>query len=192
MKSFPQKWFFFDPSLKESVAAFNKCSKDTGIIFFNYKKNNQIDFLKSIQKFICICKKHKIKFLLQSSVFWALKYCATGIFVSFNEYKQKKYHRASNFKKNKKDLLIISTCHNIKEILLAKKIKCDFIFISPAFTTNTHKNFIPHNSVNFIKLCYTFASDVFALGGVSEKNIFRLKNKYLKGFGGITYFKKLL
>ena len=171
MKTLPKKWFFFDPSVKESINLFNSCSSKVGIVFFNNKKIKQKNFIKLIKPFTIKCRKKKIKFLIQSSIFWALKFNATGLHIP--EF-------YSKFSKN----------HHFIYPKSAKNLKYDFIFLSPAFRTNTHKNFIAHKPINFIKLCYTFSSNVFALGGCTEKNVNRLKNKYLKGFGAITYFKK--
>ena len=189
MKTLPKKWFFFDPSVKESINLFNSCSSKVGIVFFNNKMIKQKNYIKLIKPLIKKCKKKKIKFLIQSSIFWALKFNATGLHIpKFYSKFTKNHHFFSP--KSSKNLILCTTCHNKKEILEAKKLKYDFIFLSPAFRTNTHKNFIAHKPINFIKLCYTFSSNVFALGGCTEKNVKRLKNKYLKGFGAITYFKK--
>ena len=88
--------------------------------------------------------------------------------------------------------MIATTVHSEKEIILSKKHKFDITFISPAYKTNTHKNMVPLHTVKFIYLCHVTTSNKFALGGVDEINYNRLKNRYLKGFGGIDYFKKLV
>ena len=85
--------------------------------------------------------------------------------------------------------MIGTTIHSKQEMVLSKKYKCDITFISPAYKTNTHRNMVPLSTVRFIYLCHLTKSNKFALGGVNEKNYSRLKNKHLKGFGGINYFK---
>lgn len=184
----PKEWFFFDPSLKDSIKVFNNITNKTGIIFLNKNYLSENKLLKKIQKFISICKKKKIIFFIYSSVYLALKYKAKGVYIPIKDNCINFYSR-SYIQKNKK-LQIITSCHNKKEIILSKKMNYNFIFISPAYKTNTHKEFVPHSPVNFINLCYNCSSNIFALGGVTRKNVTRLKNKYLKGFGAITYFIK--
>ena len=46
----------------------------------------------------------------------------------------------------------------------------------------------PLNRIKFINLSKYPPSFVFALGGITKKNYPLIKNKFLKGFGGITHF----
>ena len=88
----------------------------------------------------------------------------------------------------KKNITIIGSAHNQKEIQNKISQRCDAIFLSPVFfgqksnkALGLHKfNYLSNsNNVNF-----------YALGGISELNINKLKLLNIKGMAGISVFKK--
>ena len=84
--------------------------------------------------------------------------------------------------------LFATTVHSLKEIRISQTIKFDFIFIAPVYKTQTHPLIRPINPLGFISLSKESNSRVFALGGIDDQNFKRLKNKFLYGFGAISYF----
>ena len=112
----------------------------------------------------------------------AHKVKADGLYIpSFNNVK-----RFSNLEK--KNLIILGSAHNQKEI--HKKIlqNCKAIFLSPLFYVEKSKKFLGIHKFNY--LSFSNKKNFYALGGISEKNITKLKLLYIKGFGGISIFKK--
>ena len=64
------------------------------------------------------------------------------------------------------------------------------VFISNVFDTQSYpdkKSF--HCLIFFQCVFYLKKKKVFALGGVNKSNFKKLKNRYLYGFGAISYFK---
>ena len=151
-----------------------------GIIYRNYHSKNREKELFKISK---ACKKKRYKLYVSNSIKLALKAKADGLYIpSFN--KTKKFLNNENRK-----FIILGSAHNQKEIYEKIQQNCKIIFISPIFyvkKTNAYLDVHKFNSlsqqrkVNFV-----------ALGGINKKNIKKLNIlSNIKGFGGISFFKK--
>ena len=60
--------------------------------------------------------------------------------------------------------------------------------MSPVFYVKKSKTFLGLHKFNY--LSYMNKTNILPLGGITEKNIRKLKLLYTKGFGGIRIFKK--
>ena len=128
------------------------------------------------------CKKSRYQLFVSNDLKLALKIKANGIYIpSFN--KTKKF---SNLEK--KNISIIGSAHNQKEIQNKISQNCSAIFLSPVFTVEKSKKFLGLYKFNY--LSHTNKIDILALGGISENNVRKLKLLYIKGFGGISIFQK--
>ena len=138
-----------------------------GVIYRNYHSKNREKELFKISK---ACKKKRYKLYVSNSIKLALKAKADGLYIpSFNK--------------------ILGSAHNQKEIYEKIQQNCKIIFISPIFYVkktiaylDIHRfNYLSqHRKVNFV-----------ALGGINKKNIKKLNIlSNIKGFGGISFFKK--
>jgi len=90
----------------------------------------------------------------------------------------------------KEKFLLAVKVHNFKE---AKKLTkdIDIIFISNVFKTKSHPRRKGLGTKKLFELCMFLKNKLnFALGGINKKNISLLKNKGLKGFGAISYFRE--
>tara|TARA_Y200000002_G_C22451813_1_gene566652 strand:- start:27 stop:581 length:555 start_codon:yes stop_codon:yes gene_type:complete len=177
-----------DPSKKESIITlYYKTSKD-GVIFFNKKSNNDGTLLKKTEELMDYCRINNIPFLFPNSLSKAIKYRASGVYLPLLEYFENTRNKLA-FNNIPKNMIIATSVHNHREILISNNLNYNIVFISPVFTTMTHKYMSPHETIKFINLCKIPTARVYALGGINKKNFQRLKNKHLSGFGAITYFK---
>ena len=85
---------------------------------------------------------------------------------------------------------IICKVHNKTEAIQKKEI-ADMFFISPVYPSSSHPGEAPLKNYVFLCLCHLLKSkDIYALGGMNDKN-FKLKSfPSLWGFGGISVFSK--
>ena len=98
---------------------------------------------------------------------------------SFNkDFKHLNYSYKKNFK-------IIGSAHNIKEMKIKELQKVEEIFLSSLFKKND--NYLGINKFKVISK-YTKLK-VVALGGISKKNIKKLKLLSNQEFAGISYFE---
>ena len=170
----PNKYYFIN---KFDTNNIDKLDKNTGIILRNYKSKNNLKTIISLKK---IFKKKGCKFFLSNNLKLALKLNLDGAYIpSFNSDIN---HLAYSLKKK---FLIIGSAHNNKEIKVKEKQLVKAIFLSSIFKKN--KNYLGINKFKiFAKLTKT---KVIALGGISNKNIKKLKLLNCFGFAGISYFK---
>lgn len=171
----PNKYYFIH---KFDTNNINKLDKNTGIILRNYSSKNKIDTILKFKKF---CKKKGFKFYLSNNVKLALNLNLDGAYIpSFN-----KDLEHLSFSLNKK-FLILGSAHNIKEIKIKEKQKVKIIFLSSIFKKN--KNYL---GINKFKLLAKLTKiKVIALGGISIKNLNKLKLLNCFGFSGISYFEE--
>ena len=88
----------------------------------------------------------------------------------------------------KKNIKILGSAHNQKEIKKKISQKCSAIFLSPIFYVEKSTNFL--NVYKFNYLSRSNKVNILALGGITERNVRKLRLLHITGFGGIRMFKK--
>tara|TARA_Y100001958_G_scaffold95200_1_gene65227 strand:- start:3633 stop:4172 length:540 start_codon:yes stop_codon:yes gene_type:complete len=165
------------------ISTFNKekilnLNKDVGIIFRNYNQKLDKGMLIKLRNF---CKKNQRKVYLSNNMKLAINNGFDGAYIpSFNKsLGLKKYSL-------KKDFLIMGSAHNKFEIYTKYKQGVDMIFISPLFKTKSYTSAL--GVIKFNLLTRLSNKKIIALGGISERNIKKLKITNASGFSGISYF----
>jgi thiamine monophosphate synthase len=183
----PDQWFFCNPLETENYKIVKKLNKKTGIVFFNNNLRENGDFIKNIKPFIHLCQKNRIMFLIQSSLYWANKFKAIGILIDLNNNPK---INMVNLRTIKRKFLLATKIHNHLEALNCR----DWInisFISNIYNTSSHPKRRSLNIYEVLMLSKILKSKInFGLGGLTKKKFHRVKNKWLYGFGAISYFKK--
>ena len=170
----PRKYYFIN---KFDTNNIDKLDKNTGIILRNYTAKINLNLIISLKKF---CKKKGYKFFLSNNVQLALNLNLDGAYIpSFNKDTK---HLAFSIKKK---FLMLGSAHNNKQIKLKERQLVKIIFVSSIFKKN--KNYL---GVNKFKLLSRLTNNkVIALGGVSNKNLKKLKLLNCFGFAGISFFE---
>ena len=175
-KALPHFFIFLDHFNSQ---IFKNNNINIGIIYRNYNAKRRENELLKIAK---ACKKNRYPLFVSNDIKLALKVKADGIYVpSFNKTKN-----FSNLEK--RNITIIGSAHSQKEIQKKISQNCSMIFLSPIFYIKKSKKFLDIHKFNYIS--YRNKINFFALGGISQKNIHKLKLLYITGFGGIRLFKK--
>ena len=173
-KIIPYKYYFISKFDKKNI---KKQDKRTAIIYRNYDHQINKQEIVEIRNF---CKKNNLIFLLSNNIKLAVNLNLDGAYLpSFNNSKK---HLSYNLKKK---FFIVGSAHNIREIRNKERQKVNAIFLSSLFKRN--KNFLNLNK--FILLSKITKKKVIALGGISKKNIRKLKLVNAFGFAGISYFE---
>ena len=126
------------------------------------------------------CKKKGYKFFLSNNIKLAINLNLDGAYIpSFNRDTD---HLSFSLTQN---FTIIGSAHNNKEIKIKEKQGVDLLFLSSIFKKN--KNYL---GINKFKLLSKLTNKkIIALGGISKKNINKLKLLNCFGFAGISYFE---
>ena len=175
-KFFPKIYIFLD---KYDSQIFKNNNINMGIIYRNYNAEKRENELVKIAK---ACKKNRNQLFVSNDVKLAIKVKAEGIYIpSFNKTKG-----FANLEK--KNIKILGSAHNQKEIQKKISQNCTAIFLSPIFYIEKSNKFLGVHKFNY--LAYSNNTNIFALGGITESNMHKLKLLNIKGFGGIRMFKK--
>ena len=170
-----RKYYFIN---KFETNNIDKQDKQTVIIYRNYSlKRLDEKLIFKIKKY---CKKKGNKFYLSNDIKLANKLNLDGAYIpSFNKTTN---HLAFSYKQN---FNIVGSAHNLKEIKIKEKQKVDKIFLSSLFKKN--KNYL---GINKFKLLSKLTNKkIIVLGGISKKNLKKLKILNQSGFAGITFFE---
>ena len=170
-----KKYYFIN---KFETNNIDKQDKQTIIIYRNY--SSKTADVKLILKIKNYCKKKGIKFYLSNNIQLAIKLNLDGAYIpSFNKNIK---HLSYSLKKK---FIIVGSAHNLKEIRIKEIQKVDKVFLSSVFKKN--KNYL---GINKFKLLSNFTQkEVVVLGGISKKNLRKLKILNQSKFAGISYFE---
>ena len=175
-KYLPNLFIFLD---QYNNQIFENNNINIGVVYRNYNDTKRETELIKIAK---VCKKKRYQLFVSNDIKLALKVRADGIYIpSFNKTKR-------FFNLDKKNLIILGSAHNQKEIWEKISQKCQAIFLSPIFYVEKSINFL--NVYKFNYLSRSNKVNILALGGITENNVRKLRSVHIKGFGGIGLFKK--
>ena len=170
------KYYFIN---KFDTNNIDRLDKQTIVIYRNY--NSKFINKELILKLKNYLNRKKIKLYLSNNVKLAIKLDLDGAYLpSFNKSTK---HLAFSYKRK---FNLIGSAHNIKEIKIKEIQKVNKIFISSLFKKN--KNYL---GINKFKLISNFTKKkIVALGGISKKNVNKLKLLNSLEFAGISYFEQ--
>ena len=153
--------------------------KKINIIFRLYNKKYDLNEILKTKNY---CKKKGFNLLLANNIRLASKLNLSGVYIpSFNKkINYKNISTAKNFK-------IIGSAHNLREVKIKESQNCSEIFISPLFKTKKNNSFL--DIVKFNLIAMETKKKIVALGGISKKNLKKIKLLKCFGFAGISYFK---
>ena len=175
-KYLPNLFIFLD---QYNNQIFENNYTNIGIVYRNYNDPKRETELIKIAK---ACKKKRYKLFVSNDIKLALKVRADGIYIpAFNKTKM-------FLNLEKKNIIILGSAHNQKEIQEKILQKCEAIFLSPVFDVKKSKSFL--DIYKFNSLSYVNKINMLALGGINEHNVSKLKLLHIKGWGGVGVFKK--
>tara|TARA_B100001564_G_scaffold356229_1_gene369971 strand:- start:844 stop:1362 length:519 start_codon:yes stop_codon:yes gene_type:complete len=170
-----EKYYFIS---KFDTNNIDKQDNKTTIVYRNYLSKKIDETL--VFKIKMYCKKKNVKFYLSNNVKLAIKLGLDGAYLpSFNK---KMNHLSYSYKKG---FEIIGSAHNLREIRIKELQNVNYIFLSSIFKKN--KNYL--GIYKFKQLSNCTNKQVVALGGISKKNIKKLKIFKIKYFAGISFFE---
>ena len=179
----------------------NQIFKTNKVKYFQLrlKKNSTYKIIKIARKVKKICKKYKVKFIINDNPYIAKKVSADGCHLG-----QSDLHliKARKMLKNK---IIGITCHNsLKLAKEAIKNKADYIALGAFYKSDTKQVKFRSNIAHLKKIRRISKKPIVAIGGINDKNYKKLllnkadflaissfiwKNKKLKPFEAMEKIK---
>jgi thiamine-phosphate pyrophosphorylase len=166
----------------DPVAAIKRLPKGAGVIFRYYQAPNRKEIARALAP---LCRKLQIKFLIAEDWRLATEINADGVHLP--EHALRSWRGGGN-KRNGKRFLITSAAHSQSSLWDAGRAGVDAVLVSPVFPTVSHPNKMPLGITQFSNMCRISPVPVYALGGVTQNNLTRLKNSGCVGVAGIGLF----
>ena len=172
----PTFFLFIDIYKEEYI---RKLDKKIAIIFRNYSSKLNRSLILKIRN---ACRKDGRKFFLSNDLKLATSLCLDGVYLpSFN------ISLNINRTNMKKNFIIIGSAHTVREIKIKEQQGAIAIFISPLFKSKNNRRLL--NSIKFNLLALQTRHKIIALGGITAKNLNKLRMTKSYGFAGISYFR---
>tara|TARA_B100001093_G_C26764999_1_gene987466 strand:- start:594 stop:1169 length:576 start_codon:yes stop_codon:yes gene_type:complete len=181
MFAFKNKYFLIIESIKDiNLSNIKKHNKFVII----YRSKEIKDSLRDLIKFRKKCNLKKIKFYIANDYKLTVLLKSDGIYLS----SYNKSFKALNLQKSNFD--IIGSAHDFNEISLKIKQGCNYILLSKLFLVNYDKKSPFLNVVKYSKYLQDVYKKLVPLGGITSKNINKLKVLNCEGFALLSEIKK--
>ena len=141
--------------------------------------------LRLAQDTLPLAKRLGHRVLIASNPFVAFKVGADGVHLPEALINRKP---SINWAKIHPQWIITASAHNSKAVQRAQFAGADAIILSPVLTTASRPEARPLCFLRFSKLCRASKVAIYALGGISQFNIPRLKGSRCAGIAGIRVF----
>jgi thiamine-phosphate pyrophosphorylase len=169
------KYYIFVSELNETIKKnILKISKSNLILNFEIFNESSLILAKNIIKF---CKNYRIPFYILNNIKIAKKLNANGIFISSNNKK------ISLFSFSNTKFKLIGSAHNQFEYFIKQKQNCKTIMLSPIFYNNKYSQNQILNAIKFNLISLNWKNEICALGGISNKNISKIKSTKTRSVG---------
>ena len=177
MHKYLEIYYFID---KLDFKELSEIKKKINIIFRDYNRKIEKNEILKTKYF---CEKKGFDLYLANNIRLALKLNLKGVYLpAFNRnLNYKNINCSKNFK-------IIGSAHNSIEVKIKEKQNCDKIFISPIFKTEKNKKYL--DTVKFNLIANQTKKEIVSLGGISSKNLRKVKLTKSCGIASISWIKK--
>ena len=167
-------YFYIDNTKSINLNSIKRNSK----IIIIYRSILNKEPIENILRFRKVCKRLKIEFFVANNIKLKKKISADGLYIS------------SHNKKIYKNIKIIGSAHNFKEIYEKLKQGCKTIILSRLFKTKykNKKNF--YGILKFNLIIQKYKLDLIPLGGINSTNLLKLNLIKSSGFGILSSVKK--
>lgn len=180
---FPTKIFITDEKrLKDPLAIVPLLPSGSAIIFRHYKDPKRIEIAKNLIK---ETRGRHIRVLIAGDVRLAHIVGAQGIHIP--ESMARNGTRVWQ-QWRKPYWLVTASAHSPRALLRAEQLGANAALLSPVFSTNSHPDTKPIGVLRFSSWSNRSRLAVYALGGVTQNNVQRLKNTKIQGIAGISSF----
>ena len=117
------------------------------------------------EKFVGICRKHKVEAVLHSFADVAIGLGVPNIHLSLEAFRKLDEERMKRFEK------IGVSCHSVDDALEAERLGAAYITFGHVFATDCKKGLDPRGVKALKKVCEALKIPLYAIGGINCENI---------------------
>ena len=117
------------------------------------------------EKFVGICRKHKVEAVLHSFADVAIELGVPAIHLSLEAFRKLDEERMKCFEK------IGVSCHSVDDALEAERLGAAYVTFGHVFATDCKKGLEPRGLSALKKVCEAVMIPVYAIGGINYENI---------------------
>lgn len=158
--------------------------RGVGMVVFRPKRINETDMSEVLRMIGEVCAQQGVPFVVSSSVnseFWS---CADGVHFHSS-------HLATiSARPVGQDKWFGVSCHSVDEVMRAKSLGADYIFLSPVLYTDSHPAAVTLGWDGFAAIAADAGLPVYALGGLDAGHFVQARQGGAKGIAGISAFWK--
>ena len=148
------------------------------------KDLSEAEYLRLAQQAKAICEKHQTPLILHSYSNAAKALSHKAIHLTMPILRTLSAEELSSF------TVLGASCHSVEEAKEAERLRCTYITASNVFETDCKKG-LPGKGVEFLReICESVNIDVYALGGITARNIAELMRSGADGACIMSGFMK--
>jgi thiamine-phosphate pyrophosphorylase len=172
----PKIWLMTDARFgDDQLRAIQRLPSRSGVVFRHYHLATQ-QRRALFAQVLRICRRRGHILLLAGDARTAMRWHADG------------FHQRS---RGQTGLVHSAPVHDAREIKQAKRGRCDLLFLSPLFDTNSHPGARPLGPLMFQRLAKLVGPNrVIALGGITRQRAHMLSPRMAHGWAAIDAFRK--
>jgi mutator mutT protein len=158
--------------------------RGAGMVIFRPQRIDELGMSKTLRVAGEVCAQQSVPFVVSSSVgseFWS---CADGVHFSSSHL------AAIKARPIDADRWFGASCHGIDEVMQAKSLGANYVFLSPVLDTDSHPAAVTLGWDGFAAIAANAGIPVFALGGLDSGQFLRARQAGAKGIAGISAFWK--
>lgn len=159
-------------------------SRGAGMLVFRPASKHASEITSLLPIMREACRREGVSLLAHSSIDLGLWSAADGVHFSAAHL------NACERRPVGEDVWFGASCHNLKEIELAKSLGADYIFLSPVNHTDSHPGAAVLGWGGFEKLAVGRGVSAYALGGLGVGDLFEVRLAGGRGVAGISAFWK--
>lgn len=133
---------------------------------------------------IGICSKYDVTCILHSFIETAIQLKAEAIHLPMHVLRSMDENKKKNFK------IVGASCHSVDEAKEAESLGCTYITAGHVFATDCKKGVAPRGLDFLRNVCKSVSIPVYAIGGISERNIAEVIDAGAKGACIMSGFMK--
>lgn len=170
--------------LKENPLAFEvEKTLKAGATFIQLREKEMSDeeFLKEAKEIKTLTDKYKVPFVINDNIDIALKVDADGVHVGQSDMDAKDVRKLIG-----SDKILGVSASNAEQAEKAERSGADYLGVGAVFSTSTKKDADNVSFETLKEICESVNIPVIAIGGISEENIYKLKDSGIVGVAVIS------